>query len=268
MKIDKFTFREYAEKMIEVFGYNAKIGLCFLVAATFQDIIRKEAGFFPILYLNGPKGTGKTEMARALTSFFTVSRKKLNINYVPGEKLAEALSDKSNVLVHIDDYRNNIDGYKEEVLKSIWDGTTSCTKATSNVAVMSGQEIPDFNSALYNRLVVLRFQRTSFTKYDDIKLRELWNFCVESLTRLSGQMLSNKEYFRAHFSENWIFSIEDLNKGHQTTSDIQNRIVENWSVLLASFRCLEDRIDFPMTYKEILEICLDGCGDQILPVWI
>ena len=46
MKNDKNYLSRMCRKMIEVFGDNAKVGLCFLVAATFRKIIRDELSFF------------------------------------------------------------------------------------------------------------------------------------------------------------------------------------------------------------------------------
>ena len=51
------TMRDYAEKLIKVFGDNAKIGICFLLATLFRDIIVGQTKSFPILNLFGPKGS-------------------------------------------------------------------------------------------------------------------------------------------------------------------------------------------------------------------
>ena len=63
-----------------MFGDNAKIGICFLIASLFRDLIVNVTTSFPILNLFGPKGSGKSELAHSLTSFFIPSYIAPNIN--------------------------------------------------------------------------------------------------------------------------------------------------------------------------------------------
>ena len=45
-------------------------------------------------------------------------------------------------------------------------------------------------------------------------------------------------------------------------SNIEDRTLRNWVVALAAFRCLEKKLDLPMSYGEMLKICAEGCRDQ------
>lgn len=65
------TLNDYATRLIEVFGDNAKVGLCFLIASLFRDLVVNVTTSFPILNLFGPKGSGKSELAHSLTSFLS-----------------------------------------------------------------------------------------------------------------------------------------------------------------------------------------------------
>ena len=55
---------------MEVFGENASVAFCYLLATLFRDIIFRRTRHFPILNLFGEKGTGKTTLAVSLQSFF------------------------------------------------------------------------------------------------------------------------------------------------------------------------------------------------------
>lgn len=48
---------------MEVFGENASVAFCYLLATLFRDIIFRCTRHFPILNLFGEKGTGKTTLA-------------------------------------------------------------------------------------------------------------------------------------------------------------------------------------------------------------
>ena len=266
MKNDKITFRECAEKMIEVFGDNAKVGLCFLVAATFRKIIRDELSFFPILHLYGTIATGKTEMGHSLTSFFDTCPQRLNINNMTEWELADVMSEKSNVIVHIDEYRNNINARKKENLKGIWHGSVfnkGERKAVNSACIMSGQDIPDIDEALFNRMLVLKFPKASFTEDNAAKLKELQTICKNGVTHLPVQIMNYREYFREYFIKNWNEVLADMTRLVHVTNTCEDRILKNWAVLLSSFRCMEMMIKFPMSYYEMLEICLFGYKEQL-----
>lgn len=116
------TLNDYATRLIEVFGDNAKVGLCFLIASLFRDLVVNVTTSFPILNLFGPKGSGKSELAHSLTSFFIPSYIAPNINNTTKAALAEAVAEVSNAIVHIDEYKNTLDIEKREFLKGLWDG--------------------------------------------------------------------------------------------------------------------------------------------------
>lgn len=115
--------REYSDKLVQVFGDNAKVGICFLLASLFRDIIVGQTKSFPILNLFGPKGSGKSELGHSLMSFFIIKNTPPNIQNATIAALGDAVAQCANSLVHIDEYKNSIDLDKREFLKGIWDGT-------------------------------------------------------------------------------------------------------------------------------------------------
>lgn len=266
MKTDKITLREYAESMVAVFGDNAKVAMCFLVAACFKDIIMERLRFFPILHLHGPRATGKTEMGRSLASFFTDNPKKFGfISNREAEELADALSDKSNVIVHLDDYKNDIDLSKERVLEYVYQGQiryrNTVRRTIVGVAVTSGQELPDVDGELFKRMAILEFTKKSFSEDDALRFLVLRGILDSGLTHLTGEITKHEEYFRERFTENWEDTLIDMEV--LDLELVSNRkILENWAVVLSAFHCLEDRLDLPFTYQEARYICRDMCVRQ------
>ena len=65
---------DYVGRLMEVFGENASVAFCYLLATLFRDIIFRRTRHFPILNLFGEKGTGKTTLATSLQSFFLHGR--------------------------------------------------------------------------------------------------------------------------------------------------------------------------------------------------
>lgn len=263
---------DYAAKLITVFGDNAKIGLCFLFASLFRDIITSVTTSFPILNLFGPKGTGKSELGHSLTSFFIPNNSAPNINTATKAALAEAVAEMSNAVVHLDEYKNSLDMEKREFLKGLWDGTgrnrmnmdgdkKRQTSAVDSGIIISGQEMPTADIALFSRLIFLMFSKCEFSdaekqNYEDLKLVE-----KRGLTHLTGELLQLRRKFQGNFRASWDDAVSDMSKkiGKRT---IEDRTLKNWATVLAAFKSISDSINVPFTYSEILEISASLCVEQ------
>ena len=266
------TLNEFAGRLIGVFGNNAKVGLCFLLATLFKDIVTSVTTSFPILNLFGPKGTGKSEMGHALVSFFMPSYEAPNINSSTKAALAEAVAEVSNALVHLDEYKNNLDLDKREFLKGIWDGTGRSrinldndkkreTTAVDSGVIMSGQEMPTADIALFSRLIFLTFSKAQFNDEEKRRFEDLQRIQKKGLTHLTAEILKLRSHFQGNFRSAWDEAMSDMNELVRD-SNIEDRTLRNWVVALSAFRCLEKKLDLPMSYGEMLKICADGCRDQ------
>ena len=265
---NNISLRDFADKLIRVFGDNAKVGLCFLLAALFRDVIAGQTKSFPILNLFGPKGSGKSELGHSLMSFFIIKNTPPNIQNATIAALGDAVAQCANALVHIDEYKNSIDLDKREFLKGLWDGTGRSRMnmdrdkkreitAVDCGVILSGQEMPTIDIALFSRLVYLTFTKTEFTTdekraFDDLKaVRDL------GLSHLTLQLLRHRAKMEADFSDNYRQCMDDLNSRLRGET-VEDRIQRNWVIPLAAFRTLEASIDLPFAYNDLLQICVDG----------
>lgn len=266
------TLREFSTRLIKVFGDNAKVALCFLVATLFKDVVTGITTSFPILNLFGPKGTGKSELGHSLTAFFISGNNAPNISNTTKAALAEAVAEVSNAIVHLDEYKNNIDLDKREFLKGLWDGTGRSrmnmdndkkreTTAVDCGVVMSGQEMPTADIALFNRLVFLTFSKTLFSDDEKREYEDLKRIEKRGLTHLTGQMLQLRQKFVGGFRLAWDDTVTDMSRKVRANG-VEDRTLKNWCTVLAAFRTLESALDFPFSYSEMLQICASMCVDQ------
>ena len=266
------TMRDFSNKLITVFGDNAKVGLAFLLATLFKDIIVSITTSFPILNLFGPKGTGKTEMGSSLMSFFIPNNKAVNVNNATKAGLAEAVAEVSNALVHLDEYKNNMDLDRREFLKGLWDGAgrskmdmdNDKKRVTTSVdcgVIMSGQEMPTADIALFNRLIFLTFAKSEFTDQERRNFEDLMIIEKRGLTHLTAEILRQRNYFQANFRENWDAAVMELNDRVRDFC-VEDRTLRNWAIVLSAYRTLAGRLDIPMSYEELLNVCSTGCADQ------
>lgn len=270
--LNDISFRKYTDKLIEVFGNNAKVGICFLLATIFKDIITSTTKNFPILNLFGPKGSGKSELGHSLMAFFIISNDPPNLSSATDAALADAVAQCANALVHVDEYKNTIELQRREFIKGLYDGVGRTrmnmdrdkkreTTAVDCGVILSGQEMPTIDIAIFSRLLFLTFNKSEFSieakrKFDELKaIRDL------GCSHLVLEILRHRKRVEIDFNSNYRAAMADILAATEGES-IEDRIFRNWVIPLSIFRTLSGVIDVGFDYKEMLKICVDGIVRQ------
>ena len=272
LSYNTIKMKEYFQCMIDVFGDNAKVGICFLLATLFRDVITGYTKSFPILNLFGPKGSGKSELGHSLMSFFIIDNTAPNIQNSTIAAMADLVAQCANALVHIDEFKNSIEIDKREFLKGLWDGTgrsrmnmdrdkkREITSVDCGV-ILSGQEMATADIALFSRFVYLTFNSSEFSEAAKAKFNRMTEIRKRGCSHLTLEILKHRNRFESDFITDYSRCTRDvleLLKGQQ----IEDRILRNWLIPLAAFKVLEAVIEIPFTYNEILRICVDGIRRQ------
>lgn len=259
---------DYAESLIKVFGDNAIIGLCYVFASIYRDIIFRTTKFFPILNGFGPKGAGKSALGHSLTAFFVFKNIPPNLNNSTIPALADVVSQSANTVVHIDEYKNSVEFEKIEFLKGLWDGAGRTRmnmdrdkkRETTTVdcgVYLSGQEMPTIDIALFSRLIFITFHKTEYSDNEKKYFNQLREIEKNGLTHLTNQLILLRGYVDDKFLEVYnecTKNIQDKLKGET----IEDRIFRNWLVILTAYKCIADYITVPFTYSTVLDLCIAG----------
>lgn len=264
MQKSNISLYDYCQKLITVFGPNAKIAIAFYIATLYRDIIVRKFNFYPILNLFGPKGAGKTELAVSIMAFFGKQSKGPNINNTSKASLADHVAQVSNACVHIDEYKNNIDFEKIEFLKGLWDCTGRTrmnmdkdkkkeTTAVDCGIILSGQEMPTADIALFSRLIYLTFNKVEYTDDEKKAFNELKDIEKKGLTHITNEVLSHREHIMEYYINSYDKTCEMLNK-YLNTDIIEDRLFKNWAVILAAFVCIEETkaLSLPFNSEEMI----------------
>ena len=263
---------DYVSLLMDVFGENATVAFCYLLATMFRDVVFKRTRHFPILNLFGEKGTGKTTLATSLQSFFLhgVDPPNLGVTSVPA--MNDRVSQAVNTLTVFDEYKNDLDIRKIAYLKGLWGGGGQTKKNTSTDGmaaqtivstgvVLCGQDKPTQDMALYTRVLFLAFSKTSFSQVEKKRYEDLVSMCNIGLTHLTVEILQHRELFERNFPE--IYSITKRELATKLENEtVHDRIFGNWVVPLATFRTLETVINVPFGYAELFDISLRGLRNQ------
>ena len=266
--LNKIPLYDYSELLVEVFGDNAKVGIAFLLATLFRDAVVSYTRSFPILNLFGPKGSGKSELGHSLMAFFIIDNIPPNISNSTLPALADAVAQCSNALVHLDEFKNNIDIDKREFLKGLWDGTgrnrmnmerdkkREVTKVSCGV-IVSGQEMATADIALFSRFIFLSYSKSQFSQEAKEKFAKMAAIRKLGCSHLVLEILQCRALFEAEFRGNYNEAFEDIINA-LGQSNIEDRIIRNWVIPLAALRTLQDALRLPFTYNDLLKVSIDG----------
>lgn len=267
------TLEEFSRQLFTVFGNNGRVGFAFYLATLFRDVVTNASAehWFPILNLFGPKGSGKSELGHTLLSLFTIAYKAPNIQNSTISALNDTVAASANALAHIDEYKNDLDPKLIEFLKGLWDGTGRSrmnmdldkkkeVTAVDAGIILSGQEMPTADIALFSRLIFLQFPRSVFTNEEKKNYMRLMEMRSGGLTHITLFLLKQRKRFEQRYATVLAEVRKDMEqalKGHQC----EDRIVNNWSVPLAALKCLQDVVP-ALTYKDLFNVVIEGILKQ------
>ena len=271
-ELSSIALRKFSDHIFNVFGNNGKVGFCFYLATLFRDIVTRESRSFPILNLFGPKGSGKSELGHTLMSFFVADNVPPNIQNSTLPALNETVAAVANALVHIDEFKNDIDINKREFLKGLWDGTGRTrmnmdldkkkeTTAVDSGIILSGQEMATADIALFSRLIFLSFPKSDFSTKEKEAYQLLKKVRGIGMSHLTLQILSFRNKVDSTFKEMYNATLQDVVEKLRD-NPIEDRILLNWIGPLAMLRTLENHIDISITYKEMQKITIEGVKHQ------
>ena len=98
----------------------------------------------------------------------------LDLNISTVAALSEEIGYSCNALVHLDEYKNSLHPNKIALLKNLYDGTGRSKMSGANFTektetpvrsgvIISGQEMPTADIALFQRCIFLSFQKGVFS---------------------------------------------------------------------------------------------------------
>ena len=266
------SLHDFSKMMVDVFGDNAKISLCYLLASIYRDVITSYTTNFPLLNLFGPKGSGKSELGITLMRFFTIGDRPLNLRNTTAPGLSQALATSANGMVHLDEYKNTLDMRIIEIIKGAYDGVgrsrldmdkgkqVEKTPVDCGV-IVSGQEMPTLDIAMFSRMIYLTHDSTVHDREAKDKFNHLADIRKLGMQHLTKQILSRRKMFVNSFYETYgevTNEVYDMIDGSQ----IEDRLWRNWVIILTAYKVLYKSLDLPFDYEEMKDLCVEGIKRQ------
>ena len=265
---------EYFRLIVDLYGDNGIVALCFYMGTLFRDIITDSTRSFPLLNIYGKKGTGKTEFALSIVNLFQRSPEVSNLEsttfYAMGDKCAEV----SNMVVHFDEYKNSLSHKHIDFLKGIYDNAGRTKRSadgerreTTNIdcgVILTGQEMPTADVALFSRVLFLESQRSERTREETDKFHQLLKLRNMCPTNITVSLIRYRKNFEARWGKAWERALSEV-KGEVDYNVIGERFINNWAMMLGTYYCLEPELNtngFPVDAKRVHDICIQGLTYQ------
>lgn len=269
------NFEKWTAQLYRVYGEKAIIGTLFFVSSLFRDIIYHAIGRrFPILNLYGQRGSGKGTFMESYLWPFGKPQDQIMLggaSTVVG--FMRKFAQFSNAFVWLDEYKNNLQVKILESLKNIYDGigyergkkdNTFETESIpiNSACVLSGQEMPTAEPALFTRVIMLAFKPgKGFTTDDRIEFKKLQVMQEKMLSHITAGIVRQRavfiEKYKAEFETTFSEIIQRTNN-----KEIDERMMLNIAVLATTYKVASTFLKFPYTYEQAEKFMIKNMKEQ------
>lgn len=264
------TFTDWAKAYINVYGNEGHVMLLFAIGCIFSDIIYKDMGNFPMLFLQGEGGSGKSRGVSFVQSLYGIPQ--------PALKLSEkANTDKSkirklaqyvNAIAFMEEYVNTLDDATIKTLTGIYDrlgyerANMTTNYGTDSIpinsgVIISGNDYPN-NDPLVQRLIVLEFLKNEFTDHEREKFQQLKELTDKGITVVLAEILKHRNSFETSFNtvlgnEASLLSKIVREKGIMPTE----RMIQSYSMILSIYQIISPLLSIPIKYESLRDFLVE-----------
>lgn len=271
------TLKQWADLYCEVHKDNGVISIAWFITSLFRDFVYKNFKFFPHWFGFGPPGTGKSQVGWSVRAMgFDAIKKPFNLS--GGTKVAfhREFSHFINFPCWFDEYDNSIDYDRVQSLKAAYDGSghkksvkdsdnRTKTVPVNSSAMITGQQLPIADNALFKRVILCQFHQTSFTT-EEVKLfKELQIMEDGGLTGLTSKLLHLRKVVEREYMDTFDIVQADFFKNAPSNAEIEDRIMRNMCMIATTVRLMDKHMPntLPYNYEEFRKIALKNVLEQM-----
>lgn len=256
----EIDFEKWSKLYFDTFETNGGIAILFLILSIFWDIVYRQVGFFPFLFLFGAYGTGKTKMTEFLLRVFGNDFIGIPLDNATPVALSRTIASRNNTIFYLKEYSQESDNANQALILSAYDGSGRATGIKSNdnktrvarvksAIIFDGNHLPNQESAVLSRMVLLNFENNKFSEKQRNAYGELIKIKDLGFGNVLSDILQHREYFRQHFKSAFDENILELRESLKV--DFAERTLQHIALILAPARLLVNTLPFPFSFNDI-----------------
>lgn len=281
---NKINITSWASLMLKVYKYNNNgyWSVIMSILAAFRSDIFKVDRLFTTLFLIGPTGCGKSELAQSMRAIYMhPDAPMFNLNAGTDAAFYTALERYRDAIIIMEEYNdmqisdNKFQGLKAAVYDG--EGKTKRKDATSKdldqsqvnaVPLILGQESPERDDAsLANRTVILPVKKIEYwTDEETENFQTLKKHEKQGLSNILIEILKIREIVVQQYAKNLRLVQKELRDDLRGQNQpFQPRILNTVSLFAAMVRMIEQHVPtfkLPFTYAEFYPIARKKLIDQ------
>ena len=180
--LDKGDLTTWSGMMRTVYGDRGIVAVGYALAAIFKDLCDGLAMRFPILYICGRKGSGKTRLASSMKALMGRPEKGPDLPNMTKGYMDRWLGLMKNGYVHIDEYRNNERASLIMMLRRVPD-ERDCG------LILCGQERDLWCTELNKSSIILYSNKDRFSTMEEHAMNVLRAYECLGLTSITNRLL-------------------------------------------------------------------------------
>lgn len=264
----------FLEQCMKVHRDHFISAFLFGLACLFRDVIVEKLNRFPLLFLYGPGGTGKDELAEIVQGLTGLPQTAINLEaeLSTGKASIRELAQFTNGISQLSEYKRgnkNIDG----MLKQIYDcrgykrGNIESHVGVDSIPVVSGvvltgNDYPD-SEPLIQRLIWNEMIKNNFSDFEIKEFDKLKDMMYQGISGYSNEILKHRVKVVELFEKKqraWKSILKER------FPDAKERMIANLSILSGLYEIFRDHVDvftFPFSQTDMLTHFEKGINQQL-----
>ena len=269
------TMDMWMKQMQKVYNEKAIIGISSVFFSLFRDLFVKTHAVSPLLFLSGEKGSGKSKYAESLASLFTYKQPAFDLNGSTLVAFSRRIGRTRNAITLLEEFHDNIDLKILQSIKGSYDNRgrelgmatgdnrTKVAKVNCFLVMLSQYLSSWDDNAITSRSVIQHFikPQENFTQQEINEYNLLKSWEEEGLTSLVLDIVEHREEVEKGYVKTYADIINRFKKDLKA-HDYQERMLQNYVVIMTPITILWQHFNFPFEYEELYQLCKNAIIDS------
>lgn len=269
------TMDTWMKQLQKVYNEKAIIGISSVFFSLFRDLFVKTHAVSPLLFLSGEKGSGKSKYAESLASLFTYKQPAFDLNGSTLVAFSRRIGRTRNAITLLEEFHDNIDLKILQSIKGSYDNRgrelgmatgdnrTKVAKVNCFLVMLSQYLSSWDDNAITSRSVIQHFikPQENFTQQEINEYNLLKSWEEEGLTSLVLDIVEHREEVEKGYVKTYADIINRFKKDLKA-HDYQERMLQNYVVMMTPITILWKHFTFPFQYEELYELCKNAIIDS------